>query len=84
MLSGLSKNKKLKRMYHFEECVARRDGYYLSRDVSHAETDSIIEGHITCHDQFYYEGRVTHRDGCMDRYVPHGFWTERQRVCIIR
>ena len=26
----------LKRMYHFEGRIARRDGYYISRDVSHA------------------------------------------------
>uniref|UniRef100_M1BM26 Uncharacterized protein n=1 Tax=Solanum tuberosum TaxID=4113 RepID=M1BM26_SOLTU len=26
------------------------------------------------------EGRIARRDGCMDRYVPHGSRTERQRV----
>ena len=26
-----------KRMYHFEGRIARRDGYYISRDVSRAE-----------------------------------------------
>ena len=26
----------LKRMYHFEGRIARRDGYYISRDVSRA------------------------------------------------
>ena len=62
----------LKRMYHFEGRIARRDGYYISRDVSRAAMVTIIEG------------RVVRRDRCMDRYVPHGSRTERQRVCITR
>ena len=62
----------LKRMYHFEGRIARRDGYYISRDVSRAVMITIIEG------------RVVHRDRCTDRYVPHGSRTERQRVCITR
>ena len=53
------------RMYHFEGCITRRDGYYISRDVSRAVMVTIIEG------------RVVRRDRCMDRYVPHGSWTER-------
>ena len=62
----------LKKMYHFEGRIARRDGYYISRDVSHAAMVTIIKG------------RIVHRDRCMDRYVPHGSRTERQRVCIVR
>ena len=72
VLCALRKNKKIKRMYHFEGRIARRDGYYISRDVSRAAMVTIIEG------------RIARRDGCMDRYVPHGSRTERQRVCIIR
>ena len=30
------------------------------------------------------EDSITHNDGCMDIYVPHGSRTERQRVCIPR
>uniref|UniRef100_M0ZVD0 Uncharacterized protein n=1 Tax=Solanum tuberosum TaxID=4113 RepID=M0ZVD0_SOLTU len=55
-------------MYHFEGRIARRDGYYISRNVSRAAMVTIIEG------------RIARRDGCMDRYVPHGSRTERQRV----
>ena len=62
----------LKRMYHFEGRIARRDGYYISRDVLRAAMVTIIKG------------RVVRRDRCMDRYVPHGSRTERQRVCITR
>ena len=62
----------LKRMYHFEGRIAHRDGYYISRDVSRAVTNAIIEG------------RVVRRDRCMDRYVPHGSRAERQQVCITR
>ena len=47
-------------MYHFEGCNARRDGYYILRDVSRAVMIIIIEG------------RVVRRDTCLDRYVPHG------------
>ena len=61
-----------KRMYHFEGRIARRDGYYISRDVSRAAKVTIIEG------------RVVRRDRCMDRYAPHGSRTERQRVCIVK
>ena len=57
---------------YFEGRIARRDGYYISRDVSRAVMVIIIEG------------RVARRDRCMDRYVPHGSRTERQRVCITR
>ena len=62
----------LKRMYHFEGRIVRRDWYYLSRDVSRAAMVTIIEG---C---------VVHRDRCMNTYVPHGSQTERQRVCIVK
>ena len=57
---------------YFEERIARRDRYYISRDVSRAAMVTIIEG------------RVMRRDRCMDWYVPHGSQTERQRVCITR
>ena len=56
----IEKERVLKRMYHFEGRIARRDGYYISRDVSRAAMVTIIEG------------RVVRRDRCMDRYVPHG------------
>ena len=56
----------------FEGRIARREGYYISRDVSRAAKVTIIEG------------RVVRRDRYMDRYVRHGSWTERQRVCIVR
>ena len=59
-------------MYHFEGHIARRDGYYISRDISCVVMVTIIDG------------RVMRRDSCMDRYVPHGSQTERQRVCITR
>ena len=36
----------LKRMYHFEGRIARRDGYYILRDVSHAAMVTIIEGRV--------------------------------------
>ena len=72
VLCALRKKENLKRMYHFEGRIARRDGYYISRDVSRAAMVTIIEG------------RVVRRDKCMDRYVPHGSPTERQRVCITR
>ena len=60
------------RMYHFEGRIAHLNGYYISRDVSRTAKVTIIEG------------RVVRRDRCMDRYVPHGSQTERQRVCIIK
>ena len=60
VLCALRKNDNLKRMYHFEGRIARRDGYYISRDVSRAAMVNIIEG------------RVMRRDRYMDRYVPHG------------
>ena len=47
-------------MYHFEGRIARRDGYYISRDVSRAAMAIFIEG---C---------VVHRDRCMDRMSPVG------------
>ena len=61
-----------KRMYHFEGRIARRNVYHISRDVSCAVKVTIIEGRVVC------------RDRCMDRYVPHGSRTKRQRVCITR
>ena len=59
-------------MYYFEGRIARRDGYYISRDVSRAAMVTIIEG------------RVMRRDRCMDRYVPHGSLTKIQWVCIVK
>ena len=56
----------------FEGRIARRNGYYISRDVSRAAMVTIIEG------------RVVHRDRCMDTYVPYGSRTQRQRVCITK
>uniref|UniRef100_M1CJN6 Uncharacterized protein n=1 Tax=Solanum tuberosum TaxID=4113 RepID=M1CJN6_SOLTU len=58
-------------MYHFKERIARRDGYFISRDVSRAAMVTIIED------------RIARCDGCMDRYVPHGSQTERQRVVVV-
>ena len=72
VLCALRKNDNLQRMYHFEGRIARRDGYYISRDVSRAAKVTIIEGRVVC------------RDRCMERYVPHGSRTERQRVCILK
>ena len=34
----------LKKMYSFEGRIARRDRYYISRDVSHAAMDTIFRG----------------------------------------
>ena len=59
-------------MYYFEGRTAHRGGYYISRDVSRALMVTIIEG------------RVVHLDRCMNKYVPHGSRTERQRVCIVK
>ena len=44
VLCALRKNDNLKRMYHFEGRIARRDGYYISRDVSRAAIDTIFRG----------------------------------------
>ena len=57
---------------YFEGRVTHHNGYYISRDVSRVVMITIIEGRVVRH----------HR--CMYRYVPHGSWTERQRVCISR
>ena len=72
VLCALRKNNNLKKMYHFEGRIARRDGYYISRDVSRAAMVTIIEGHVVL------------RDRCMNRYVPYGSRTERQRVYVTR
>ena len=72
VLCALRKNDNLRRVYHFKGRIARRDEYYISRDVSRAAMVTIIEG------------RVVRRDRCKDKYVPHGSRTERQRVCITR
>ena len=72
VLCALRKNENLKRMYHFEVRNARRDGYYISRNVSRAAMVTVIES------------RVVRRNRCMNRYVPHGSRTERQRVYITR
>ena len=72
VLCALRKNEKLKRMYHFKDRIARRDEYYILRDVSRTAIVTIIKD---C---------IARRDGCMDWYVPHGSRTERQRMCITR
>ena len=72
VLCALRKNENLKRMYHFDGHIACHNRYYISRDVSCAVMVTIIEG------------RVVRRYRCMNRYVPHGSRTERQRVCITR
>ena len=59
-------------MYHFEGRIARRDVYNILREVSRAMMVTIIEN------------RVVRRDRGMDRYIPHGSRTERQRVCIVK
>ena len=41
----------LKRMYHFEGRIARRDGYYISRDVSHYVMVTNIEGRVVLRDR---------------------------------
>ena len=44
-----------------------------------------FEGRIARREGYYFiEGRVVRRDRCMDRYVPHGSRTERQRVCVVK
>ena len=72
VLYALRKNENLKRMYHFEGRIARRDRYYISRYISCTVMVTIIE----CH--------VMRCNRCMDRYVSHGSRTERQQVCITR
>ena len=72
VLRALKKNENLKRIYHFEWFIACHDGYYVSRHVSRAAMVTIIVG------------RIVHRNRCMDKYVPYGSQTERQRVCITR
>ena len=72
VLCALRKNENLKRMYHFEGRIARRDGYYISRDVSRATMVTIIEG--SCRAPRQMHGQI----------CPHGSRTERQRVCITR
>ena len=44
VLCALRKNDNLKRMYHFERRIARRDGYYISREVSRAAMDTVFWG----------------------------------------
>ena len=44
VLCALRKNDNLKRMYHFEGRIARRDGYYILRDVYRAAMDTIFRG----------------------------------------
>ena len=43
----MRKNNKLKRIYHFEGRITRRDGYYIYRDVSRTVMVTIIEDQIT-------------------------------------
>ena len=72
MLCALRKNDNLQKMYHFKESIIRRDGYYISGNVSRAAMVTIIEDRVVC------------RDICMDIFVSHGSQTQRQRVCITR
>lgn len=72
MLNELRNNKKLKRMYHLEGRIARRDGYYILRNVSRATMVTIIKG------------RIARCNGCMDIFVPHGSRPEKQQVYITR
>ena len=70
-------------------CALRKNGYLrgctISRDVSRAAMDTIFRGTYRAPRRLLLiEGRVVCRDRCMDRYVPHGSRTERQRVCIVR
>ena len=62
----------------------RRDGKYISRDISRVAMDNISRDVSRAAMVTIIEGRVVRRDRCMDRYVPHGSRTERQRVCITR
>ena len=69
-------------------CALRKNGYLrgctISRDVSRAAMGTIFRGMYRAAMVTIIEGRVVRRDRCMDRYVPHGSRTERQRVCITR
>ena len=42
----IEKNENLKRMYHLEGRIARRDGKYISRDVRCTAMVTIIEGRV--------------------------------------
>ena len=72
VLCALTKKENIKMMYHFEGRIARCDGYYISRDESRAVMVTIIEG------------LVVRCDRCMDKYVPHGSRTKRQRMCTTK
>ena len=64
VLCALRKNDNLKRMYHFEGRIARRDGYYISRDVSRAAMDTIFRGTYRAPRWIlYFEGRIARCDG---------------------
>ena len=61
----------LKRMYHFEGCIARRDGHYILRDLSPR-------------DGYYYRGSCRAPRQMHGQICPPWSRTERQRVCITR
>uniref|UniRef100_M1D9U0 Uncharacterized protein n=1 Tax=Solanum tuberosum TaxID=4113 RepID=M1D9U0_SOLTU len=53
-----------RRILYFEGRIARRDGYYIPRDVSRAATDTIFRGTYRAPRWILYsEGRVARRDG---------------------
>ena len=67
------------------DIVVVEDDVLFSRVVSRAAMDIIFRGTYRAPRRLLLiEGRVVRRDRCMDRYVPHGSRTERQRVCIVR
>ena len=69
-------------------CALRKNGYFrgctILRYVSRVAMDTIFRGTYCAAMVTIIEGCVVHHDRCMDTYVPHGSWTERQRVCITR
>ena len=66
-------------------CALRKNGYLkgctISRDVSRIVMDTIFRGTYHAPRRLLYRLRRGRR---LDRYVPHGSPTERQRVCITR
>ena len=72
-------------MNHFDGRIMRCNEYYISRNISRAAMDIIFQGTYRAPQRLLFiEGRVVRCDRCMERYVPHGSQTERQRVCIIK
>ena len=70
-------------------CALRKNEYLrgctISRDVSRAAMDTIFRG-TYCALRWLLLSRVVSHAAMdnMERYVPHGSRTERQRVCIVR